>query len=128
MKGHEIAENLRNSKYRFTTGALHKKTQDGTNEDAFCVMGLKALEAGVSIERLDKTWNCSHIPNAAKIYQINDDAANIAVTHEQFFLLTDLEVEKLRKQAVIDAFDSPQWHNFDFPMEQFIQYLKDTIE
>jgi hypothetical protein len=126
MKGHEIAENLRNSKHRFTTGVLHAFTDDG--EDAFCVMGLKAFEAGVPISRLRKPWNCRNIENASLVYQINDDAANFLVNAARAKFPTTLPTEAERKQAVIDAFDSPKYHDFDFPVEAFIKYLKDTIE
>ena len=123
MKGHEIAENLRNSKHRFTTGSLHKVV-DG--EDAFCVMGLKAYEAGVSLRRLDETWNCSHIENAVMIYQINDNAANGAISASRYFDYNEIERENIRKQAVVKAFDSPKWRDFDFPVEAFIEYLRNT--
>jgi hypothetical protein len=123
MKGHEIAENLRNSKYRFTAGQLHRVI-DG--EDAFCTLGLMAYEAGVSIQRLDAAWKCSHIPNASKVYQINDDVAISKIG--KHILSATTEEETKARQAVIDAFDSPKYHDFDFPVEAFIQYLKDTIE
>jgi hypothetical protein len=124
MKGHEIAENLRNSKYRFTTGQLHRVV-DG--EDAFCVLGLKAFEAGVPLSRLDATWNVSRLERSddvSKIYKINDDAARTAV----LYVHKDIESENNAKQAVVAAFDSPEYRDFDFPVEVFIQYLKDTIE
>ena len=123
MTGHEIAENLRTTKLRFTTGVLHKVV-DG--EDYFCVMGMKAFEAGVPISRLDKTWNCCQIPNASKTYEINDDAANFVVAQRRAEFSIATEEEK--KQNVIKVFDSPQWHDFNFPVERFIQYLKDTVE
>jgi hypothetical protein len=111
MKGYEIAENLRTTKLRWTTAMLHQVI-DG--EDYFCIIGMKAFEAGVPISRLDQPWSCKAFPSASWAYNINDDAGRALNPDE-------------RKQAVINKFDSLQWRDVDFDIEGFIQYLKNTI-
>ncbi len=110
MTGHEVAENLRTTKLHWTAGVLHKNVN---GVDYFCVLGMKAFEAGVPIKRLDFAWNFSSI---AEVYVINDTAASPEHSSEA------------RKQACIDAFDSPLYRNVNFPVEEFIQYLKDTTQ
>ena len=103
MTGHEIAENLRNSKERWTTGALHKTDEEGNHY----FLGLKCYEAGVSLERLDKPWNAAgdRWP-VSKLYLLNDTLRS--------------------KERLIEVLENPTWHDHDFPVEKFIEYLKAT--
>jgi hypothetical protein len=119
MKGYQIAENLRTTNLRFTTGALHKNIN---GEDYFCVLGMKAFEAGVSISRLDASWDtirAEKLKLVEQVYGINDCAGRPSAGRP-------FQTMEQRKLAVIDTFDSPRWHDFDFPVEEFIQYLKET--
>jgi hypothetical protein len=111
MTGHEIAENLRSSKLGWTTGQLHRKNPD-TLEDEFCVLGLKAFEAGVSIKRLDTPWRLPEelsLPISI-VWHVNDSTYSVAGLRT--------------KEAVADAFDSPSHRDVDYPIEAFIEWLK----
>lgn len=113
MTGKQIAENLRNSKENWTKRALYRR-----EKEAFCVLGLKAYEAGVSknvleglaaiseamAERGSVLWlklKRAH-PDINEIWQINDAS--------------------ITKEDCIAAFEAQGER--EFPVEAFIDYLK----
>jgi hypothetical protein len=132
MTGQEIANNLKNSKELWGRGSLmhrrkwiYKEIKFGKVEREkvalkkpfFCVLGLKAYEAGVTLEELDWVTNLrkpstrsiyDSVPGIYAVYKINDECST--------------------KEQVIKAFESPENANEDFPVEKFIENIKDIIK
>lgn len=108
MTGHEIAENLRNTKLNWGRVVL---ITDTPGDKYHCVLGIKALEHGATEAQLRKFYNQDGVSDPweglhyiQEVYIIND-------TH-------------YKKEDVADEFDNSYNHDRDFPVERFIDHVK----
>ena len=108
MTGHEIAENLRNTKLNWGRKLL---ISDSPGDRYHCVLGIKALEHGATEAQLFKFYNrpgvfdpWEGVTYIAEVYQINDSCYS--------------------KEEVIEAFDDENNRDTDFPVERFVDLVK----
>lgn len=116
MTGKQIAENLRGTKLPWGRTWLYKNAYGA---ETFCVLGIKAHEHGVDKKRLadadlvmsqDDDMMKNYHPDKkirrglADLYHLNDKARD--------------------KQHMIEMLESPKWIAHNFPVEEFIAYLK----
>jgi len=101
MTGHEIAENLRHTDIPWGVGRFHKVRDD---KHTYCVLGIKAKEAGASDAQLDYAAQISLFPDEpdyASAWSINDSGNT--------------------KEKAIELFDSLEWRDVNFPIEPWIK-------
>jgi hypothetical protein len=109
MKGHEIAENLRNTELKWTRYRYYNEHQK-----SFCVLGLKAHEFGVSTTTLKKFQS----ELVESLFDIPQEMAR------RIAILQRINDKSHSKEELILELESLRNYDMDFPVEEFIEWCK----
>lgn len=122
MLGSEIIENLRKSRRPWGTGSF----AGGTGRARFCVLGLKAREAGISIKTLRKYSSVESVAMALDDLGKSDILSNSDVRrleHLEGFNDTDSGDDPRTKQNLIKRLGISQRPQTEYPIDKLIEAL-----
>jgi hypothetical protein len=121
MTGKEIAANLRGTTLKWGRTYLHHINPRG--EDQYCVLGIKAHERGISDETLHAI---DHEPvvgaDGEKFpYKPYHSDGKVRAALSELYNLND---QSESKEELIRKLEYPYNADRNFPVEEFIEYLK----